>query len=339
MTDKPADEDEKTPHELRNLFVKEISLVDRAANRRKFLLFKSESGQGGNPMPQATLTEAEVLELDTALNTPTETEGTVLAAMETAVEKALSSGDKNKVTAALRLLGGVEDSAVKALVKELSAAASGSAPEKVESAKKAEPKPEEPVVRKEAPVPKADEKPKEPEKVPELPEEVTELAKRGDYVAITKAAGENPGVMALVVELLKSRDGEIQDLKKFQVEQIAKADAEEVARIVDEADLPGAAREDQIALVKGMDSDAREKFAALAKGIQANLKAGVSAGQVGTPRRGGPTSTAWDTIQKRAKELVAKSATKLDQNDAFAQVIEDDPDLARQYRAEVAWEG
>ena len=335
MPDKPVDEDESTPHELRNLFVKEISLVDRAANRRKFLLFKSESGQGGRPMPEATLTEAEVLELDTALNTPTETEGVVLAAMETAVEKALSSGDKNKVTAALRLLGGISDPAVKALAKELSAAA-GDEPAKTEPAKKVEPKPEP--ARKEAPVAKAVEKPKEPEKAPELPAEVTELAKRGDYVAIMKAAGENPGVMALVVELLKSRDGEIADLKKFQVEQIAKADAEEVARIVDEADLPGAAREDQILLVKGMDKEGREKFAALAKGINANLKAGVGAGQIGTSRRGESTLKAYDTIQKRAKELIAKSATKLDENDALFQVLADDPELARQYRAEVAGE-
>lgn len=288
-------------------------------------------------MPEVTLTEAEVLELDTALNTPTDTEGAVLAAMETAVEKALSSGDKNKVTAALRLLGGISDPAVKALAKELSAAAGDTTPAKTEPAKKVEPKPEP--ARKEAPVAKADEKPKEPEKAPELPAEVIDLAKSGDYEAITKAAVENPGMVGIVVGLLKSQAVEIADLKKFQVEQIAKADAEEVARIVDEAGLPGAAREDQILLVKGMDSDARKQFAALAKGIKENIKAGVGVGQIGTSRRGEPTLKAYDTIQKRAKELIAKSATKLDENDALFQVLADDPELAQQYRAEVAGEG
>lgn len=44
MTPDLEENEEKTPHELRNLRVAEISLVDAPANRRPFLLWKSVAG-------------------------------------------------------------------------------------------------------------------------------------------------------------------------------------------------------------------------------------------------------------------------------------------------------
>jgi hypothetical protein len=334
MADQAADTNENDVHELRDLFVREVSLVGKAANRRTFLLYKS--AKGGN-MPQP-LTEVEQLAIETALNTPTATEETVLKAMELA--KALDAGDKNKVIAALRLLGGVQDEAVKALVKELSGAVGEKADEKPAPTTKTEtPAPETTPARKEQTVPTPDEKPAVPEKIVDPPAEIVALAKAGNYAEIMKAAGANPGVIAVMVELLKSRDGEITDLKKFMAEQIAKSDDAEVARIVDEADLPGASRDDQIALVKAMDSPSRAKFAALATGIKANLQAGLYEREIGTSRRSdGRVLKALDTVKERAKEIVTKSGDKLSEGDALLRVLEDDPALAAQYRAEVRGE-
>ena len=50
MPQRGEDDEDLGPRELRNLRIREISLVDRPANKRTFLLYKSK-GEGDSTMP------------------------------------------------------------------------------------------------------------------------------------------------------------------------------------------------------------------------------------------------------------------------------------------------
>lgn len=250
------------------------------------------------------LTESEAQVIEDALNQPREDEAAILTAVESEVGSELDPSTRNKVTAALRLLGNTSEVAVQGLVKKLS----GILP--VEKTETTKPSVEESKV--------------------ELPAEVIELAKSGDYEAITKAASASPGVVGLVVELLKSRDAEIKKANEFMATMIAKADDDAVRKIVEDAGLPGMSTDDQIKLVKSMNPEARSSWASHAKALRANIA--LSDVERGTPRRGSDSYNPYDEINKRVSELVSKSDGKLSEFDAQMQVLQADPKLASDYR-------
>jgi hypothetical protein len=319
MAEQAGDEDDK-PHEIRNIKVAEVSLVDRPANLRTFLMLKSQ-GNGGRPMPEV-LTDEQAAELETALNTPTKTEEDVIKALDAELGKALDQSARTKVIAALRLLGGITDGAVKALHKQLSGILGG-------DTKKADEKPvvEPAVAKKEEPVVKTTVAP-----------EIVALAKAGDYEAITKAVQDSPATAVLLVELMKAqgtelakRDAQIADLTKFQAEMVTKADDVEVAKLVTEAGLPGMSTEDQTKMVKAMTPEVRSAWFSHGKAIRANLA--LADTEQGTSRRGDDSYNPFEEINKRAAEIVQKSAGTVMEMDARVQVLEADPKLASDYRA------
>lgn len=60
----------KRPTELRNLRIDRVDLVSRASNRRRYLLWKSESGLEGETDVTEPLTETESAEIEAMLNRP-----------------------------------------------------------------------------------------------------------------------------------------------------------------------------------------------------------------------------------------------------------------------------
>jgi len=96
------------PQELKGLHVREISLVDRPANRRKFLLWKSEGGESDVPTEQ--LTDEQALQLEEWLNTYALGEDAI-------VTKSLSAEGKTALRAVARLVLANEDSLPPRLVK------------------------------------------------------------------------------------------------------------------------------------------------------------------------------------------------------------------------------
>jgi len=325
MPDQAGDEDvdQARTHELKNLRIAEVSLVDKPANLRPFLMLKSESGLGGRPMPE-TLTDEQAAQIEAALNAPHPEEAAVLKSIETDAGAPLDDSARNKLTAALRLLGGIADGARKGLAKALAGP---------------EVKPVvEPVV--EPPTPPEKETPvvdttKAETKTP-LPAEVVELAKAGDYESIVKAAGDQPGVVALMVELLKSRDSEIGTLKTSVEAILAKADDTAVADLVRDAGLPGMSTEDQVKLVKSFTPEQRVAWSNHAKALRANIAMGET--EHGTSRRGEDTYNPLDELNKRTTEMVVKSAGTVNEADAMMKVLEADPKLRGDYRKYVRGE-
>jgi len=341
MTDE-RDEDEDKPTELKRLFVREISLVDKPANRRRFLLFKSAEGpKGGTLMADAALSDEAALALEEALNSEAEREDELMEALETIAkaEKAeLSDADKNAVKGALRLLAKVKNAVGDAVMKKLAALAGYgyAAPEKANPKKKPEEEEEDYGTKRKAAVKKES-----------VPAEVLEIAKAAstseEYESIVKAAQESPATVGLLLQVLQksneARDTELKELKKFQVDVLAKEDDRRAREQVTEMDLPGMAIEDQIAFVKSLDGAARDRLAQWAKGLRASVSEALTT-EIGTPRRAfAQAGSALDEIQKRASQLVEKAAGKLSAGDAMMKVMEDDPALAERYRSEVLGRG
>ncbi len=292
---KPGDQDdEKWPRvaELRRIKVSEVSLVDRAANRRTFLLFKRDTKGGDREV--AELTPDEVASLEEGMNTGYDAEDAVLKSLGVHAGNKLTPASANAVKAAVRLLkvasAEIGDEAVADTLAEAGMAAEASEPEAAPAAAK----PDE-----EAPV------------------------------------SEPPVEKAYQAELAK-RDAQIDGLLKFQASMLAKAAEAEAEAIVTEANLPGMAKADQVKLVKSLDPESRTMFVAWTKAIKATADEAALTQDIGSPRRGtSMAGTAAGEIEKRAKELIAKSADgNLTPGDAYMRILREDPELAARARAE-----
>ena len=180
MPDRHDDESEVS--ELKNLYVREISLVDRAANKREFLLFKSDTEGGDRQMPE-TLTKEQTAEIEEALNTELDSEDDVMKSLEAKAEGGkLSPKALNAAKAAARLLGAHP---------ELGDVLKGATEEpKAEPKVEPKPKPEVKPEPKPEPAPAAGD-PVEKAHLAELAKrdvEITELKKQvGELVATAKA--------------------------------------------------------------------------------------------------------------------------------------------------------
>jgi hypothetical protein len=118
--DETEEEGPDGPRELRNLAVSEISLVDRGANARRYLVIKRALGRGekeGGAMPRH-LTESETAELEGALNRPALRE-------QELVEKALTERGEVGLRALARLVNTYGPDLPADLVAALEAALAG----------------------------------------------------------------------------------------------------------------------------------------------------------------------------------------------------------------------
>ena len=192
MPDRHDDESEVS--ELKNLHVREISLVDRAANKREFLLFKSQD-EGGESNMAEMLTKEATEEIETALNTEFESEADVMKNLEAkAKDGKLPDKARNALKGALRLLG-----AHKELGDVLKSAC-----EEPEAEPKPEPKPEaEPEVKPEPkpePAPVAGD-PVEKAHQAELAKRDEKIDKQDKRIAELEAVAKADKVEKLVEEM------------------------------------------------------------------------------------------------------------------------------------------
>ncbi|HUT62198.1 MAG TPA: hypothetical protein VNA25_30530 [Phycisphaerae bacterium] len=287
-------------------------------------------------MPQDALTDAESEAIEDALNTAATNEAEALEALEKLAKAGVSDKAKNAIKGALRLLNAYKDEVGEDVLKKLASVAGfGFAEAKTKSVEDEE---KEARAKADA-LKKAEDEKKKAAGKDALPAEVLTLAKAGDYEAVMKAASEQPAILGLFVEMLKSRDDKIAELTKFQAAVGVKEDERQVREIVEEMNLPGMSLEDQVAFVKSMDPEGRKKIAAWAPALHASGTESPTT-EIGSSRRGSlDASSAREEIAKRTKELVEKSDGKLDEADAGLKVLEDDPKLAARHRAELQGRG
>ncbi len=299
---------------LRNLDVREVSLVDRPANRRRFLLWKSASpaGQTGGHMP--TLTAEALTKVEKRLDVAPPGEEAVLSAL-TVIAKAagqeLTDETQTAATVMLRsaALTAIPDPHAKAA--EL-AAVFGIPVQKAESTTKQETsKPPAPAT---------------------LSAELAELAKADSSLTelITKAASESSATATLLTILLK-RVAE----KTATVAELTEKDAAREALAKAEAmDLPGVDKTKLAETIKklsaaGLLAEVEPMLAALRKQVQES----ALYSETGNSRRGAGSTYA--KVEQMADALVQKSADgTLTKAQAITKVLTDNPDLYQQYEAE-----
>ena len=299
-TDVDEELDEPRPAELKDVTVHEISLVDRPANKRPFLLFKSKESQTrkvGEYKLTEQLTKEATEELQKALNTEGEDEAEKL-------EK-IDGKSKNAAKAALRILQHLT---------------SGMDPEEVQKF----------LADAGFGYEKADE-------TPEATEAEKAIAKRDAALA---ALPEN--VRAILKEEREADAAEKDTLRK-QVEEgakwradfIAKAEAEAIEKLVDELQIPGMSREDQVIFVAALPEAQRESMKGWATALRVTKGFSDPTTVIGTPRRGEHvTSANADTMEKARALVKADTSGELDLADAIVQVRAEDPALAERARLE-----
>ena len=302
-TGENEEEDEPRPAELRDVTVHEISLVDRPANKRPFLLFKSEDTpnreRGEDEL--ATLSKEETEQLQEVLNTEAKDE-------EKLLEK-VDGKSKNATKALLRVLQHIAaDMEPEDLQKFLADAGFG-----FEKAEEKEPEDDSKTEEQKA-IAKRD------AALAALPENVREILK-----------SDRDATEAENVELRK----QVEEGAKWRTDFIEKADDEAVAKLVEKMQIPGMAEEDQVKFVKALPTELRETMKGWAEALKASKELGDPTATIGTARRGEHTVSAGDEIMKRAEALVkADTSGKLDIADAILKVRAEDPNLAEHSRRE-----
>jgi len=298
--------------QLRRLAVYEVSLVGKPANRRRFLLFKSEGGNSD----MDRLTEDDALDLEERLNTPASKEEDVMSALEKA--EGLSDKEKNAVRGAMRLLGSLKDNKVIAKVLQSLASIAGygyAAPTKGTGDKDEEE--EDKDKNTDTPVNKSDKF--------AIPEEIASLsksAKPDEYEAMLKAARENPGVVALLLPIVKARDMEIERQAQVLKEMKEREEMAQIEKMVDEVNLPGTSREDQVKFLKALTPEQRDAWLNQMKAVAAAVDVANLTSEIGTSRK--PDSDKDSPMAQLAKmvdEAIEKSEGKLTKGEAWDRVL------------------
>jgi hypothetical protein len=224
---KPGEEEDPRPTELKRLFVREISLVDRPANKREFLLYKSDGHKGDSLMPE-TLTKEEAEGLSAALNAPYDSEEAFLAKVDE-VKKDLTKAHRDAIKGAFRLIQSCKDDVGEDMMRVVMDLAG-----LVKAEKKKDDEPEPKIEPK--PVEKKDE---------------TQLSE------VEKAHAAE----------LSKRDEKIDALEKAVTGLLDEKDDSAVTALVAEMNLPGMSAQDQEKLFKTLPADVRAAFGAWAPAI------------------------------------------------------------------------
>ena len=299
--------------ELRQIDVKEVSLVRRAANRRNFLVLKED---GGESHMAVELNEAVTKGLEDAMNE-------VVPNEEAIVQEAHIAGPLDAVTeyalrAGLRLLKRVAKTAggaVQIAVQKMSS----------------EPVPTTAVVVPAAPAVIAQ---------GEIPADLASICKAlepaqaSEVIAAWRA---NPAAIAPLLAVTKSQGAALATLGGQVRQLVDKQDAEVCEKSVrDLGFVTDAEIKQHVDILKAMPEDQRKLYLGalepIAKELATLRKADVSA--IGSETRAWSDGSAFGEVQKRAADKITKSDGKLDEADALSQVLGEDPQLAARYRSE-----
>jgi len=328
--------------EMRRLLVSAVHAVRRPANRRPFLLVKSEVDtnsdvQGKTRKMGKALTDTEVEALQTTLDTPLESEDVLWKKLEKSANG--SALLESTVRSGLRLLKKAADETGEDLTEILTDAgilteaegngggdsdgdkdkAAAAAKAKVEAEAKAKADADAKIKAKSS-------------DTIDLPEDVAQMLKEAGpetAVAVLKSMSGSPEVANAVLPLLGILAGIVH--KGAQVTRLQK-----IEKAVDDLGMKGN-REEQIKMLSEMSDTQLEAFnKVFGSGIaQVKEAQGLLFKQHGTEAEGDVASGAYAKALKMAKDLVVKSEAK-DADEAMAMVWKQNPDLYEQHRAESA---
>lgn len=305
MADSKEERNSK-PRELLDLDIREVSLVDRPAIRRKFLVIKrDETGENMSDEqsipsePQETFIFDEVVcKDDEVLEKKSKSK-----AEEDESEEDESKEAKNKAKRKTKAKDELEEAS-----EEEDAEASKKKKVKKETLKMVQPQASIPV----------------------------SFSKRDD--GSYDLTGVPEEMQATVEEICKQHEAAIQ--KAAELEEILKAERDERLRrdYVEKAEkefanLPGTSVETGLLLkaLNDLDKDVAEKVEGIFKAVNAQLASGVILDEVGSPAVEVET-TAWGRIEKQASEMMTSSGVS--KAAAISKVLELNPKLYQDYLKE-----
>jgi hypothetical protein len=312
---------------LRRISIAEISLVDKAANRRKLALYKSENG--GHRMPKVFSEAGKALVTD-RINKADPNEEAVLAKVAELRKAAGLPPDEEAAMAILRVAGGADTPVEKRA--ELVHALMGGTVKEPEVIVKATCTECGATVAKGETLCKACADKQKVAKSQEgaMPDHLTKLAETQPALAhLLKAA--DPTVAAVMVEVIKSNEAlaaQVADLKKSEDDKVAVQKAAEIA-----APIGGKPDANVVKLLKAAPTpEFAEALASLLKSQNQQIAAGALFAELGKGTVSEDSATG--QIEALAKAEVAKSSEKLTQEQATARVAETHPELWARYLAE-----
>jgi len=303
-SEKKAD---RKPRKLLDLDIREVSLVDRPAIRRKFLVIKrDEDGENMSneqnlaPEPQETFVFDEVI---------CESEQVIKAKPDAEEEESEDEEEEEK------------NSSKKGKAKNKTEELEEDAEEEEEASDK----------KKKKKIKKETTKMVNPASIP------VSFSKRGD--GSYDLTGVPEEMQATVQQLCKAQDAAVQ--KAAELEEILKAERDERLRrdFVEKAEkeyanLPGTSVEVGLLLksLNDLDSEVAEKVEGIFKSVNAQLASGDILNEVGSPAVEAE-ATAWGRIEKQAAEMVAEG-TVSSKAAAISKVLELNPKLYSEYLKE-----
>ena len=329
---------------LTRIDTREVSLVDRAANRRKFALLKAEEAEGGSDME--ILDEA----LTEILDSPLEGEEALLkaAGLEDEDEEV-----KKKARAMLRLAG--DDDKFKDIVKRLAAVAGFGNPEEPEKGKKKARKPDEDE-EEEAKKRRLLKAAAEPDLSDYEPLLKADPALRPQIVLLAKAA-EKDAVAQSALVVFKAQAERIAKAEKRAADaEQARAHGEALRKAEKFSALPASSADiadamlameaapGQVEVITKAD-DGKETHEKLSRGawferlLKSANAACEAANEILLKSSGSDRpmpGSALERLNVMAEQIVAKAGTEkpLTREQAFAKAVKQNPALFKQYETE-----
>lgn len=300
---------------LRKLDVRAVSLVDRPANRRKFLLFKRDAPQGqeGVRVMPITFDEGSCETLNKRFNTAPKGEDAVLselASISKAAGKELTEEGKVVAAAILRAAGQADYSDPKAAAETLAALLGF-------EVKKADPPP---LIFKEA-----------APSTPAMPAELQEIAKSDPAKAalLAKAAQESPAAYALLMKAEQEKS----ELQKSVDTLTEKARDSEAIKKAEGLNLAGVDKTKLASVIKSLDAaNLSDSVLPILTALNTQVQKSTLFSELGSGR----VSTAGSALSKMeelATSMIQKDG-KLTREAAIVKIAESNPQLYQEYEAE-----
>ena len=303
----------KKPRELLDLDIREVSLVDRPAIRRKFLVIKRDEDGENMSDEQALASDQETFIFDEVVCKDEEVKKAKNKTDEDESEEKETEDEPEKET--------------KAKGKRKSKA---KAKDELEAESEEEDEDEEASEKKKKKVKKETLKMANPVSIP------VSFSKRDD--GSYDLTGVPEEMQATVEQLCKAQDTAVQ--KAVELEEILKAERDERLRrdYIEKAEkefpsLPGTSVEIGLLLktLNDLDTDVAEKIEGVFTTVNAQLASGSVLEEVGCSAVEAET-TAWGRIEKQAAEMM--SSGEVSKAAAISKVLEMNPKLYQDYLKE-----
>ena len=303
----------KKPRELLDLDIREVSLVDRPAIRRKFLVIKRDEDGENMSDEQALASDQETFIFDEVVCKDEEVKKAKNKTDEDESEEKETEDEPEKET--------------KAKGKRKSKA---KAKDELEAESEEEDEDEEASEKKKKKVKKETLKMANPASIP------VSFSKRDD--GSYDLTGVPEEMQATVEQLCKAQDTAVQ--KAVELEEILKAERDERLRrdYIEKAEkefpsLPGTSVEIGLLLktLNDLDTDVAEKIEGVFTTVNAQLASGSVLEEVGCSAVEAET-TAWGRIEKQAAEMM--SSGEVSKAAAISKVLEMNPKLYQDYLKE-----